>query len=93
MVCRANNAVAPWSDGTWRLVVKKGTAIVEEARVEIDRQLIALPAENGGRMPLVHDVRFFLYPHASHRLVLAFAERAAAVPTLKCCSSYRPRRR
>jgi hypothetical protein len=49
---------------------------LEEARFEIDRQLIALAAENDGKVPLVHDVRFFLYPDPSRRLVLACAERA-----------------
>lgn len=48
---------------------------MEEARFEIDRQLIELAAANGGRIPLVRDIRFFLYPDASGRCVLACAER------------------
>jgi hypothetical protein len=47
-----------------------------EARFEMDRQLVALAATNGGRVPLVSDVRFFLYPDPSRRLVMACAERA-----------------
>jgi hypothetical protein len=46
---------------------------LEEARFDLDRQLVALAAANGGRVPLVSDVRFFLYP-PSRRSVLAVAE-------------------
>jgi hypothetical protein len=56
---------------------------IEEARFLIERELVALADENGGSMPLVHDVRFFLYPHASHRLVLACAERADGGPDVE----------
>lgn len=45
-----------------------------EARFELDRALVALADANG--VPLVRDVRFFLYPDPSHRCVLACAERA-----------------
>lgn len=47
-----------------------------EARFEIDKQLVALAAQNGGKAPLVSDIRFFLYPSSERRLVLACAERA-----------------
>jgi hypothetical protein len=47
------------------------------AQIErLERQLVALAAENGGRVPLVSDVRFFPYSCASRRLVLACAERS-----------------
>lgn len=46
-----------------------------EAKFEIDKQLVALAAENGGHVPLIRDLRFFLYPSAERRLVLACAER------------------
>ena len=36
-----------------------------EARFEIERQPVALVGENGGQVPLVHGVRFFLYLHSS----------------------------
>jgi hypothetical protein len=45
-----------------------------EAKVELDRQLLALAVN--GQVPLVRDLRFFLYPSADHRTVLACAERA-----------------
>jgi hypothetical protein len=41
-----------------------------EARFELDRQLVALG------VPLVRDVRFFLYPDPSRRCVLACAKRS-----------------
>ena len=45
----------------------------QEARFDLDRQLIALAAANNGRVPLVTATRFFLYP-GSNREVLAVAE-------------------
>jgi hypothetical protein len=49
---------------------------MEEARFALDRQLVELAAENGGKAPLVSDIRFFLYPSSERRLVFACAERA-----------------
>jgi hypothetical protein len=48
---------------------------LEEAKFALDRKLIELAAENGGEVPLV-DIRFFLFPDPSHRMVLVCAERA-----------------
>jgi hypothetical protein len=49
---------------------------LEEARFEIDRQLLTLAAENDGQIPRLADIRFFLYPHESRKWCLACAERA-----------------
>jgi hypothetical protein len=49
---------------------------LEEARFEIDRQLVMLAAQNGGQPPELSDIRFFLYPHESCRWCLACAERS-----------------
>jgi hypothetical protein len=49
---------------------------IEEAKFALDRKLVELAAENGGEAPLVNDIRFFLFPDPSRRLVLACAERA-----------------
>jgi hypothetical protein len=40
----------------------------------MDKQVVALVAKNGGKVPLICDVRFFLYPYESRRPVLACAE-------------------
>ena len=53
-----------------------------EARFEIDKQLVALAAENGGRVPLVQRCRFFLYP-GSHQSVLVCAERVDGGPDIE----------
>ena len=53
----------------------------QEARFDLDRQLIALAAANNGRVPLVTATRFFLYP-GSNREVLAVAELESGDATL-----------
>ena len=45
-----------------------------EARFDLDRQLVALAATNGGHVPLVRRCRFFLCP-GSRKSVLVCAER------------------
>lgn len=45
-----------------------------EARFEIDKKLVELAASNNGKVPLVRDIRFFLYP-GSYQHVLACVER------------------
>jgi hypothetical protein len=47
---------------------------LSEAKFALDRKLVEL-AENG-EVPALSDIRFFLYPDPSHRLVLCCAERA-----------------
>jgi hypothetical protein len=54
-----------------------------EARFDLDRQLVELAAANGGRVPLVSDVRFFPYPCDSRRLVMACAERSDGAPDIE----------
>jgi hypothetical protein len=49
------------------------TQTIQEARFDLDRQLVELAAANNGRVPLVTATRFFLYP-GSRREVLAVAE-------------------
>jgi hypothetical protein len=45
------------------------------ARFELDKLLIAAAAENGGEVPLVSRVRFFLVPDPTRRWALCCAER------------------
>jgi hypothetical protein len=47
---------------------------ITEARFAIETRLVQLAAENGGEIPSLHDMRFFLYPDPSRRWVLACAE-------------------
>ncbi len=45
-----------------------------EARFEMERQLLERGRKNGEPVALIRDVRFFLYPSADNRRVLAVAE-------------------
>jgi hypothetical protein len=54
-----------------------------EAKFELDKKLVALAAENGGRVPLVSQLRFFLYPSAERRKVLCTAERTDGGPDIE----------
>jgi hypothetical protein len=48
----------------------------------MDKQVVALVAKNGGKVPLICDVRFFLYPYESRRPVLACAEGVDEEPDI-----------
>jgi hypothetical protein len=54
-----------------------------EAKFELDKKLVALAAENDGRVPLVSQLRFFLYPSADRRTVLCTAERTDGGPDVE----------
>jgi hypothetical protein len=54
-----------------------------EAKFVLDKKRVALAAVNNGRVPLVSQLRFFLYPSAYRRTVLCTAERTDGGPDIE----------
>ncbi len=60
-----------------------------EAKFELDKKLVALAAENDGRVPLISQLGFFLYPSADRRTVLCTAKRTDGAQTWGSISNCR----